>query len=285
MVEEILPLASWRAGGWTWEYEFPFGGGLPPWTSSLSQGTGLQALARSAQRLGREADILPVIRRAITVFQVRPPSGVRVRTGRSRAHYAQYSFAPRLRILNGFVQSLVGLFDYATITGDATGRALFEQGERQAEREVPLFDTGAWSLYSRGTSTHESDLSYHVLLRDFLANLCDRTDVPVFCDTAQHFTDYLTTPPVVRVPGQRPRAGRWQLLRLRLDKMSALTVTVSRRGRTVLSRSLGTLAHGTIHVGWSVPRHRGLYLVQVSARDLAGNTSETSRTIRVRRHG
>jgi hypothetical protein len=283
LVDQILPLAAWRAGGWAWEYEFPFDGGAPPWTSSLSQGTGLQALARAAVKLGREADVLPITQRAITIFEVRAPRGVRVRKGLERAHYAQYSFAPRLRILNGFVQSLVGLHDYATITGDATALALFEQGEAEAEREVPTFDTGAWSLYSRGSSTHESDLSYHILLRDFLSHLCDRTQVSVFCDEAQRFTADLTTPPVVTVPRQRLRAGRTQRLRLRLDKVSSLSVTVRRRGRTVLARSLGTVGHGTVRVPWSVPRHAGRYQVEVSARDLAGNTSDASGTVTVRR--
>jgi hypothetical protein len=283
LADVVLPLASWRAGGWAWEYLFPFGGGAPPWTSSLSQGTALQSLARTAQRLHREADILPKLARGITVFEVRAPKGVRVPKRHGRAHYAQYSFAPRLRILNGFIQSLVGLFDYSSITGDQTARALFEQGEAEAEREVPTYDTGAWSLYSRGTSTHESDLSYHVLLRDFLSNLCDRTQVPVFCDTAQRFTADLTTPPVVTVPAQRLRAGHYGLLRLRLDKMSALTVTIRRGDAVVLSRSLGTLPYGTHRVGWSVPRRRGTYGVTVSARDLAGNTSDSTGSVTVRR--
>ena len=283
MVDQILPLASWRAGGWAWEYEFPFDGGAPPWTSSLSQGTGLQALARSAQRLGRQADILPIIERGITIFETRTPRGVRVPTADGGAHYAQYSFARRLRILNGFVQSLVGLFDYATITGDQTALTLFRAGEQEAEREVPEYDTGAWSLYSRGSSTHESDLSYHVLLRDFLSNLCDRTQVPVFCDTAQRFTDDLTTPPVVTVPaGQRPRARRWSHLRLHLDKMSAVTVKVMRGDATVLSRYLGTIAYGDHSIGYTAPRRAGAYDVQVTARDLAGNAGGGTGTITVR---
>jgi D-glucuronyl C5-epimerase C-terminus len=283
LADVMLPLASWRAGGWAWEYLFPFDGGAPPWTSSLSQGTALQALARTAQRLGRQADILPKLARAITIFQHRTPTGVRVPTGHGRAHYAQYSFAPSLRILNGFIQSLNGLFDYSSITGDATAGRLFEQGEAQAEREVPMYDTGAWSLYSRGTSTHESDLNYHVLLRDFLKNLCRRTHVAVFCDTAQRFTADLTTPPVVTVPAQRLRAGHYGTLRLRLDKMSALTVTVRRGDTVVLSRALGTVPYGTLHVAWAVPRRRGTYDVSVSARDLAGNTAQAAGTVTVRR--
>jgi len=92
------------------------------------------------------------------------------------AHYLQYSGKPSLQIINGFVQSLVGLFDYAQLTGDTVAQTLFQQGDTAARKEVPRFDTGAWSLYSRsGRDRPESDLGYHQLLRDFLNQLCKRT--------------------------------------------------------------------------------------------------------------
>ena len=57
------------------------------------------------------------------------PSGVRVPVRGPGVHYAQYSFAPGLRILNGFVQSLVGLYDFGEITGDAEAQRLFASGQ------------------------------------------------------------------------------------------------------------------------------------------------------------
>ena len=45
------------------------------------------------------------------------PEGVRVPAG-AGTHYAQYSFEPGLRILNGFIQSLVGLYDYGRLAAD-----------------------------------------------------------------------------------------------------------------------------------------------------------------------
>ena len=95
-------------------------------------------------------------------------------------HYLQYSFDRQLYILNGFVQSLNGLRDYADSPTTPTRRRC-SRGRAAARAEVPTFDTGAWSLYSRGDVTHESDLSYHKLLRDFMNGLCDRTQDAVFC--------------------------------------------------------------------------------------------------------
>ena len=79
--------------------------------------------------------------------------------------------SPGLRVLNGFLQANTGLYDFAQLTGDAEARRLFKAGDRAARREIPKFDTGAWSLYSLGG--RESDLGYHRLVRDFLDNLCD----------------------------------------------------------------------------------------------------------------
>jgi hypothetical protein len=284
-VDEVLALASERAGGLAWEYLFPFGGGSAPWVSSLAQGTGLQALARSAKRLTRQADVFPVTSRALGIFETRTPEGVLVPQQDDWAgpHYAQYSYAPSLRILNGFVQSVVGLHDYAEISGDPRARALYEAGERQTAHEVPQFDTGAWSLYSRGTSQRESDLGYHELLRDFLQSLCDRTQSPVYCDTAVRFTTYESEPPAVQLAAQRLRGGRAGTLRVRLSKRSTVTVTVSRAGKAVMARQLGTVGYGLVRVRWSVPRRAGTYEVRVAARDLNGNTAEQSGTVDVTR--
>ena len=89
------------------------------------------------------------------------------------SHYLIYSMSPGLRVLNAFLQANTGLYDFATLTGDAKAKRLFKAGDRAARREIPKFDTGAWSLYSLGG--RESDLGYHRLVRDFLDNLCDRT--------------------------------------------------------------------------------------------------------------
>src|SRR5215216_1357471 len=167
LLDELMSIAVPRGGGLAWEYYFAFDGGRPPWVSSLAQGTGLQAIARSARKLGRMDELLPRIQEGLTLFEQRPPTGVRVETD-AGAHYVQYSFWPGLRIANGFAQAVVGLFDVAEITGDARAQALFAAGDAQARVELPTYDTGAWSLYSQGAIARESDLGYHELLRDFL---------------------------------------------------------------------------------------------------------------------
>ena len=219
LLDEAIALGTERAGGLAWEYLFPFDGQAPPWVSSLAQGTGLQAMARSATRLNRQAEIFPVALRGLGIFQTSPPAGVRIAAGNG-AHYLQYSGLPRLKMLNGFIQSLVGLYDFAALTGDPTARSLFDSGDLAGRAEVPTFDTGAWSLYSRGSITRESDLGYHTLLRDFLVELCTRTAAAEYCSAHEHFTTYLTTPPAVEVLPRTLRPNQTGKLRFKLSKIA-----------------------------------------------------------------
>jgi hypothetical protein len=170
LLSEAIPLASSRGGGIAWEYMFQFDGGLPPWTSGLSQGTAIQVLARAWSRF-KDPAYLAAAQQALGIFTDRTPAGVRVPT-RAGAQYAEYTFAPSDRILNGFIQALVGLYDYTSLTGDPLGLRLFEAGDAEARLEVPRYDTGGWSLYDQ---YGESSLNYHELLTEFLQHLCQRT--------------------------------------------------------------------------------------------------------------
>jgi len=170
LLAEVIPLATQRAGGIAWEYMFHFDGGSPPWTSGLSQGTALQVLARAWSRFKEAAD-LTAAQQALGIFQTPPPAGVQVTTPAGTL-YAEYTYAPSDKILNGFIQALVGLYDYTSITKDPLGLKLFEAGDAEARVLTPLYDTGAWSMYDQFT---ESNLNYHELLTEFLQHLCERT--------------------------------------------------------------------------------------------------------------
>ncbi len=204
LLGEALPLATKRAGGIAWEYMFRFDGGLPPWTSGLSQGTALQVLARAYQRF-KEPEFLTAAQQALALFQTPPPEGVRVSTP-AGALYAEYTYAPSDRILNGFIQSLVGLYDYTSITKDPLGLALFEAGDAEARALVPQYNTGAWSLYDQ---YGESDLNYHELLTEFLQHLCERTSrgEPLTPSSAPSTTPSTTPAPTGAAGGTAPGAS------------------------------------------------------------------------------
>jgi hypothetical protein len=280
LLDELLALRVPRAGGVAWEYYFTFAGGKPPWVSGLAQGTAVQSIARVAQRTGRSDEVLPIAEQGLGIFATAPPEGVRVATG-DGAEYALYSFAPGLRVINGFIQALVGLYDLGKIGNDERARTLFADGERIARVELPTFDTGAWSLYSRGTIEHESDLSYHELLRTFVHNLCTRTQDPVYCDTELRFAQYEIEAPQLSLVTTRLRGGTLGKVRLRLSKISRVGLRVERAGKVVSSRPAVVVGHGTPALQWQVPRKAGDYDVKLTAVDLAGNVGTAEGTIEV----
>ena len=287
--EELLALTSERAGGLAWEYAFWFGGGAPPWVSGMAQGTGIQAVSRAAQRMerrlgqpGRLAEGTGVAQRALGIFRTAPPEGVRKPVG-SGVHYLLYSHSSRLYVINGFLQALVGLHDYAEISGDPEGTTLFAQGEARARQELPAYDTGAWSYYSRGSARSESSLSYHTLTRDFLDSMCDRLRSDPYCSTETAFTAYLSQPPELTPLTERVRARTRARLRFELNKISRVAIRVTRGERTVHASPTVTLGHGERHFSWTVPRRAGTYAWSVSATDLAGNTATVTDELRVLR--
>ena len=80
----MIPLAAKRAGGMTWEYYFSFDGGSPPWTSAMSQATGLEALTRAFKATGNEY-YLNIAGRALPVFRTRRRPASRSRPGSASA--------------------------------------------------------------------------------------------------------------------------------------------------------------------------------------------------------
>ncbi len=328
LVSEIIPLATKRAGGIAWEYLFHFDGGVPPWTSGLSQGTALQVLSRAWSRFKEPAD-LTAAQQALGIFEQPPPQGVRV-ASKAGAMYSEYTYAPGDHILNGFIQAVVGLYDYTQITKDPTGLKLFEAGDAEARAEVPHYDTGYWSLYDQ---YGESDLNYHELLTEFLQHLCERTrkgpplvigapttgtttttapttsttptttaaggsGAPsasaaasstqiagdqIYCETAQHFKEDLTEPPLISLLSSRLRTGTRAGVEISLSKISTVTLTV-RRGSKVIWTNRATVGGGEPKLLWSTPATAGSYAITLTASDLAGNFATAHGTITLSRH-
>lgn len=324
LVGEMLALSSDRAGGIAWDYLFQFDGGVPPWTSGLSQGTALQVLSRAWSRFNEPAD-LEAAQQALGIFKTAPPQGVRVPT-KAGALYAEYTYAPSDRILNGFIQADVGLYDYTSITKDPLGQKLFEAGDAEARAEVPHYDTGAWSLYDQ---FGESSLNYHELLTEFLQHLCERTrkGPPYVAPTepapsspppatgiaptssggtsataaaaspapAQIAGDQIYCTTAQRFNGDLKTPPSIVLLstKLRTSDRAGVQLSLSkissvkmtvRQGSRVIWSNGATLARGKPRLLWVTPSKAGTYTLTLTATDLAGNFSTANGSIVLSRH-
>ena len=274
LLNQILPLAAAQGSGITFDYYFPFDGGLPPWSSAMTDGTALEALARAYiatrdnQYLLDGAEILPVLEAA-------PPIGLSLRTSRGR-RFLQYSFAPKTDIINAFLQTLIGLFYFSHISGNLLALQLFNAGNAQAQSELPSFNTGAWSLYQPGL---EDTLSYHELVTGFLQNLCALTQTPVYCQTASDFQADLKTAPVLTQLTATAKPKKSFGLRFKLSKVSKVGLVLLNGSKTAFQTSAG-YGFGTDSI--KVPAlTAGSYAVHLSATDLAGNFSRIAGTLQV----
>lgn len=315
LLDRMIQMRAQRGGFLAWEYYFPFGGGRPPWVSGIATGSALSAFVHGAQLFEEEqqqqqpapapvqpsggttattaqtqpqqpstglpppdpAYYLAVAKQALPVYEHAAPLGIRA-SGPRGNHYLIYSFAKGARVGNAFLESLIGLWDFWQATGDKTARSLWIKGDREARHELPLYDTGAWSLYSLGGA--EADLNYQRQIRDFAQGLCDRTKEAAYCSKAAAWDADLHKPAVVAILGAKTaRAKKPVRISIHVDKISCLSIYIL-RGTKVVYQPTWYFPRGTHSFVWTAPKP-GSYHVHVLARDLAFHQSRADSELRV----
>ncbi len=226
LMSEMVPLAVRRGGGLAWEYYFNWEGGRPPWVSAMAQGTGLEALSDAYLATGNRK-YLKDAHNALPLFRAAPPTGVAVKTLLG-TRYLQYSFTPRTDIINAFLQSVLGLYDYAQASSDPVATALYRTGNAQAQSELRSFVIGGWSLYQPGQA---DSLSYHTLVTGFLKLLCQKTRISVYCKTYQQFETDLLSQPELTLETTSASAGKKFNLSFRTTKYASVGITLSGNGK------------------------------------------------------
>ena len=172
----------------------------------MSQGTGIEALTRAYLSLApagkptggqslaspSAASYLQIAHQALSIFTSRPRSAFRIGTPLG-ARYLQYSFAPGADIINAFLQSLIGLYDYAPCQRRPRGGGAVRRREPPGPGRAPEFRHRPWSLYQPGVL---DTIDYHKLVTGFLAGaLRPQTQAQVYCREATRFQSYLSHPP------------------------------------------------------------------------------------------
>lgn len=152
-------------GTTVWQYGFDWQEGRclmkAPWISAMSQGLGISALVR-AFRLTRDAGLLSLCERSARVFERSiEEGGVRTREG-GRVLYEEYPGYPLPRVLDGFLFSLLGLYDLGQELQGGGIRRLFEEGIDGLKSRLADWDyRGKWSWY--GTHGYLCPPHYHRL--------------------------------------------------------------------------------------------------------------------------
>ena len=131
-----------------WRYDFPYkSAGMtetlqPGWFSAMAQGQAMSLLVRAYYITGHTT-FLQVARRALRPFSVPVPQGVLGNL--DGPWYEEYPSAHPTHVLNGFMFSLLGLYDLAPYSTKAA--RLYREGRGSLLRALPRFDGPGISRY------------------------------------------------------------------------------------------------------------------------------------------
>lgn len=135
------------------------------WYSAMGQGHAISLLARAYYHSNGNAKYLRAAVNGMKPFRV--PSrqgGVLAKFMGKYDWYEEYPTTPASFVLNGFIYSLLGLYDLnATAPTNLSREAgqLFEQGMTSLKKMLLLFDTGSGSIYDlRHVTLGESTVNY-----------------------------------------------------------------------------------------------------------------------------
>jgi glycogen(starch) synthase len=140
-----------------------------PWISAMYQGVVISALVRGYRVTG-DVKLLDLALGGTRVFELDVDGGgVRSRAD-GRTLYEEYPAFPLPRVLDGFLFSLLGLYDLSVQTNDPGVRRLFDEGLEGLVAHLSWWDyRGKWSWY--GSHRYLCPPHYHALNRTLLSIL------------------------------------------------------------------------------------------------------------------
>ena len=173
-------------GAAVWPHNFNLRDGAvhhkAPWLSANVQGLIISALVRG-WRVTRRPQLLELLHRTSKVFELdERQGGVRAR-GEGHIVYTEAPGLPAPGIMDGFMRSLVGLYDLYVETEDPRVHQLFLEGIAGLQHFLPTWDyRGKWSWYSN--REYLCPPAYHWLNFTLLDVLGRLTGNPRFSEVA-----------------------------------------------------------------------------------------------------
>jgi hypothetical protein len=156
-----------------------------PWISAYDQGLVISALVRGYRITGRSR-LLELLQGASQIFGLDVHEhGVRISVG-SHALYTELPGGPVPVILDGFLSSLLGLYDLFVQTGDRVVERFFREGIEGLKYMLHAWDyRNKWSWY--GAHAYLCPPSYHCLNRALLNVLARLCSEPYLARYAEHW--------------------------------------------------------------------------------------------------
>ncbi|KAL0841693.1 hypothetical protein ABMA28_013966 [Loxostege sticticalis] len=192
-----------KSGGWPIPVRRRIAAGVaelkPGWHSAMSQGHAISVLARAYHRSG-DALYLRAAKKALYLLDVPSAAGgVKALWCDKHVWYEEYPTKPPLFVLNGFIYTLLGLYDLHVIEGEnsiSLAKKMFDDGMASLKTLLPLFDTGSGSFYdlrhfTLGVSPNIARWDYHATHVNQLYLLAGLDDDPILINTARRWEGYM----------------------------------------------------------------------------------------------
>lgn len=151
------------AAVWPNPYDYLEGNTLmvAPWISAYDQGMAISAVVRG-YRLTRRPQLLRLLQSAHRIFEINTSDGGVRNPVNGGAIYAEIPGTPVPGILDGFLTSLLGLYDLFVETGNPRVEKLFRDGVEGLKSNLPTWDyRQKWSWYA--SRAYLSPPAYHIL--------------------------------------------------------------------------------------------------------------------------
>ena len=156
-----------------------------PWISGMDQGLIISVLVR-AFKLTKDNRFLDTAKSAGLFFAVPlEQGGFRTEFAKNDHYYEMYPVKPLSKVLDGFVFSLMGLFDLLSVWKDSRIEGLYQEGLSTLRKHVDFWDfRGYWSRFG---TYYLSPPWYHKINYAWMRVLSDITQDAYFGKVADHW--------------------------------------------------------------------------------------------------
>lgn len=176
----------------------------PGWISGMAQGNALSVLAR-AYSASKRPDIFDAGNKALRFLTVPIEHGGPLTSMKDLDESLDgYLFfeeyvgdGKAIYTLNGYMFTLLGIYDWWQVTDSKEAKYLFNEGIRTLEKILPYYDFGGFSAYDLGHITYEKEiphapLRYHATHLSLLNCLYSITYSPTLKKYAEHWQESVT---------------------------------------------------------------------------------------------
>lgn len=157
--------------------------------SSMGQGEAISVLLR-AYKLSNDEKYINASKRAMEFMVKEIKEGGTLLIDGNNHYLEEYPSedGEKLTVLNGWIFSLFGMYDYLTVSDDEKIRDIFNKNIDTMKRHLVDYDLGYWSLYDR--SGRIASPAYHKLHIALLMSLSDLTGEMYFKQVALKWQQY-----------------------------------------------------------------------------------------------